>query len=69
MELKATAFQPEYAGKLNFYLNAVDAQLRHPSDNLSIGFQLCKTPNQVVVEYSLKNETAPLGVAKYHLTI
>lgn len=63
LELKVTEFQPEYAGKLSFYLNAVDAQLRHPNDNPSIGILLCKTPNKVVVEYSLKNATAPLGVA------
>ncbi|PSR51867.1 DUF1016 domain-containing protein [Adhaeribacter arboris] len=68
VELKMKDFQPEFAGKLNFYLNAVDAQMRHPSDNPSIGILLCKTPNKVVVEYSLKNITAPLGVAEYQLT-
>jgi len=68
VELKMKDFQPEFAGKLNFYLNAVDAQMRHPSDNPSIGILLCKTPNKVVVEYSLKDVTAPLGVAEYHLT-
>lgn len=68
VELKVKEFQPEFAGKLNFYLNAVDAQLRHPSDNPSIGILLCKTPNEEVVEYSLKNVTAPLGVAEYQLT-
>jgi len=65
---QGTEFQPEYAGKLSFYLNAVDAQLRHPDDNPSIGILLCKTPNKVVVEYSLKNAAAPLGVAEYRLT-
>jgi hypothetical protein len=48
-------------------LNAVDAALRHPQDNPSIGILLCKTPNKLVVEYSLKNVTAPLGVAEYQL--
>lgn len=67
VELKVTEFQPEFAGKLNFYLNAVDAQLRQPDDNPSIGILLCKTPNKVVVEYSLKNLSAPLGVAEYQL--
>lgn len=57
-------FQPEYAGKLNFYLNAKEVQLRHRNDNSSISILLCKTPNKVVVEYSLKNLTAPLGVAE-----
>lgn len=68
VELKVTEFQPEFAGKLNFYLNAVDAQLRHPDDSPSIGLLLCKTPNKVVVEYALKNISAPLGVAEYQLT-
>ncbi|GGG18835.1 MULTISPECIES: PDDEXK nuclease domain-containing protein [Pontibacter] len=67
VELKVTEFQPEFAGKLNFYLNAVDAQLRQPADNPSIGILLCKTPNKVVVEYSLKNMSAPLGVAEYQV--
>ncbi|GAA4443394.1 hypothetical protein GCM10023188_44090 [Pontibacter saemangeumensis] len=67
VELKVTEFQPEYAGKLGFYLNAVDAQLRHPDDNPSIGILLCKTPNRLVVEYSLKNAASPLGVAEYRL--
>ncbi|WP_066837158.1 PDDEXK nuclease domain-containing protein [Rufibacter ruber] len=67
VELKVTEFQPEFAGKLNFYLNAVDAQLRQPGDNSSIGILLCKTPNRVVVEYSLRNMSAPLGVAEYRL--
>lgn len=68
VELKVTQFRPEYAGKLNFYLNAVDAQLRHPEDKPSIGLLLCKTPNKVVVEYALKNIVTPLGVAEYQLT-
>lgn len=67
VELKVTEFEPEFAGKLNFYLNAVDAQLRQPDDNPSIGILLCKTPNKVVVEYSLRTISAPLGVAEYQL--
>ncbi len=67
VELKADEFRPEYAGKLNFYLNAVNAQLRHPEDQRSIGILLCRTPNKVVVEYSLQNITSPLGVAEYQI--
>ena len=67
VELKADEFRPEYAGKLNFYLNVVNAQLRHPQDQRSIGILLCKTPNKVVVEYSLQNISSPLGVAEYQI--
>lgn len=66
-ELKAGEFRPEYVGKLNFYLNVVNAQLRHPQDQRSIGILLCKTPNKVVVEYSLDNILSPLGVAEYQI--
>lgn len=48
VELKAGEFQPEYAGKLNFYLSAVDSQLRHPTDNPSLGLLLCKSRDKVV---------------------
>lgn len=68
VELKVTDFQPEFAGKLNFYLNVVDDQLKHPSDQPSIGILLCKTSNKVVVEYSLRNINNPLEVAEYRLT-
>jgi predicted nuclease of restriction endonuclease-like (RecB) superfamily len=68
VELKVTEFQPEYAGKLNFYLNVIDDQLRHKADQPSIGILLCKTPDKIVVEYALKNVNSPLGVAEYQLT-
>jgi len=68
LELKATEFMPEYVGKLNFYLNAVNAQLKHPQDQPSIGILLCKTPNKVMVEYSLENIFSPLGVSEYRIT-
>lgn len=67
VELKTTSFQPEYAGKLNFYLNVVDAVLRHSSDQQTMGILLCKTPNKVVVEYALKNIGSPLGISEYQL--
>ena len=65
VELKATEFRPEYAGKLNFYLNVVNAQIKHRDDQPSIGILLCKTPNKVMVEYALENIKGPLGVAEY----
>jgi predicted nuclease of restriction endonuclease-like (RecB) superfamily len=68
VELKVTEFQPEFAGKLNFYLNVIDDQLRHETDGPSIGILLCKTPDKIVVEYALRNISSPLGVAEYRLT-
>lgn len=67
IELKAVAFKPEYAGKLNFYLSAVDATMKHESDNPSIGLILCKDKNRLVAEYALKDISKPLGVSEYRL--
>ena len=53
--------------KLNFYLNVVNAQLKHPQDQPSIGILLCKTPNKIMVEYALENIASPLGVAEYQI--
>jgi hypothetical protein len=65
IDLKATPFRPEYVGKMNFYLSAVDDQLRHADDKLSIGLILCKTRSKVVAEYALRNLATPVGVARY----
>ena len=65
VDLKATPFKPEFAGKMNFYLAAVDDQLRHPADELSIGLILCKTRSKVVAEYALRDVGTPMGVARY----
>ena len=65
IELKTSAFKPEYAGKMNFYLSAVDDVLRHPDDKPSIGIILCKAKNQVVAEYALRDLAKPVGVASY----
>jgi predicted nuclease of restriction endonuclease-like (RecB) superfamily len=65
IELKTTPFQPEYAGKMNFYLSAVDDLLRHPDDKPSIGIILCKAKNQVVAEYALRDLSKPVGVSSY----
>jgi predicted nuclease of restriction endonuclease-like (RecB) superfamily len=67
LELKATEFKPEYAGKLNFYLNVVNRQFRHVQDQPSIGILLCKTANKVIVEYALENVAGPLGIAEYEV--
>ncbi len=68
IDLKMSAFQPEYAGKMNFYLSAVDDLLRHPDDQPSIGIILCKTRNRVIVEYALRDTVKPIGIAEYQLT-
>ena len=61
IELKAGSFKPEYAGKLNFYLSAVDAAMRHESDGPSIGLILCKDRNRLIAEYALKDISKPSG--------
>lgn len=68
IELKAVEFQPEFAGKINFYLSAVDDLLRYPDDKPSIGIILCKSRNKVVAEYSLRDTNKPIGVSSYQLT-
>lgn len=67
IELKAGEFQPEHAGKLNFYLSAVDSQVRGKHDNPTIGLLLCKTKNRVIAEYALRDAHKPMGVAEYQL--
>jgi len=67
VELKALAFKPEHAGQLNFYLSAVDAQLKASNDEPTIGLLLCKTKNKVVAEYALSGIAKPMGVAEYQL--
>jgi predicted nuclease of restriction endonuclease-like (RecB) superfamily len=81
IDLKIEEFRPEYwrrtsggarkslfAGKMNFYLSAVDDLLRHADDAPSIGLILCKEKNRIVVEYALRDTDKPMGVAKYRLT-
>jgi len=67
IELKAGNFKPEYTGKLNFYLSAVDAQLRSPEDKPTIGILLCKTKKKVTAEYALKDIAKPMGISEYRL--
>jgi predicted nuclease of restriction endonuclease-like (RecB) superfamily len=67
IELKSGKFKPEYLGQLDFYLTAVDTQIKHPQDGPTIGLLLCTSKNKVVAEYALRNKTQPIGVAEYQL--
>jgi predicted nuclease of restriction endonuclease-like (RecB) superfamily len=67
IELKNGDFKPEYAGKMNFYLSAVDDNLKRPGDNPSIGLILCKSKNNILAEYALRDMTKPIGLAEYRL--
>jgi predicted nuclease of restriction endonuclease-like (RecB) superfamily len=69
VELKAGAFEPEFAGKMNFYLSAVDAQMRHPDDGPSIGLILCRGRDRVVVEYALRDMQKPIGIAEWETCV
>lgn len=68
IELKTGDFKPEYVGQLNFYLSAVDGILKKDRDNPSIGLLLCKSKNNLVAEYSLKDISKPIGVSEYKVT-
>ena len=61
------AFKPEHAGQLNFYLAAVDAQIKALDDKPTIGLLLCKTKKRLVAEYALSGIAKPMGVAEYQL--
>jgi predicted nuclease of restriction endonuclease-like (RecB) superfamily len=65
VDLKAVAFKPEFAGKMTFYLSAVDDRMRHRDDAPSIGLLLCKSKNRVIVEYALRDLAKPIGVAHW----
>ena len=67
-ELKRGKFQPEYAGKLNFYLNVLDEKIRLSHENPSIGIILCKEKNDTVVEFSVKTINKPMGVSTYRMS-
>jgi predicted nuclease of restriction endonuclease-like (RecB) superfamily len=67
VDLKMGDFMPEYAGKMNFYLSAVDDLLRNPHDQPSLGIILCKTRNRIIVEYALRDTQKPIGVSEYQL--
>ena len=67
IELKTTEFKPEYTGKLNFYLNAVDQFIKNENDNPTFGILLCKYKNKVTAELSLKDINKPIGISEYKI--
>ncbi|MBI0434494.1 YhcG family protein [Roseomonas sp. KE0001] len=69
VDLKTGPFQPEHAGKMNFYLAALDEMERQPGDNPSIGLILCRERNRVVVEYALRGLGSPIGVSQYRVML
>jgi len=68
IELKNKKFIPEYAGKLNFYISAVDSLLKKENDNPTIGILLCRDKNNIEVEFSLRDINKPIGVSEFELT-
>lgn len=68
IELKNVAFKPEFAGKLNFYLSAVDDLVKSETDNPTIGLILCKSKDKIEAEYSLRDINKPIGISEYHIT-
>ncbi|ADI37898.1 uncharacterized protein yhcG [Waddlia chondrophila 2032/99] len=69
VELKATDFKPEFAGKMNFYLSAVDDLMRYPADSPTIGILICRRKDNFIVEYALRDINKPMGVAEYETKI
>lgn len=67
VELKTGKFKPEYAGKLSFYISAVDGEIKSERDNPTIGILICKSKNDTVVEYALNDINKPIGVSEYTL--
>jgi predicted nuclease of restriction endonuclease-like (RecB) superfamily len=68
VELKIGEFQPEHKGKMEFYLVALNEQVKLPEENDAIGIIICKSKKKTVVEYALKTATQPIGIATYSLT-
>jgi len=68
IELKSVKFRPEFAGKLNFYVSAVDGILKSEQDNATLGILICKSKNDTVVEYALRDIRKPIGVSEYIIT-
>ena len=67
IELKRGKFKPAYLGQLNFYLSALDKQVKHPDENQSIGLLLCQEANRTIVELAVQDFNKPIGVATYRL--
>ena len=68
VELKTVPFNPEFIGQLNFYLTAIDEQIKDEHDAASIGLLLCKSKDKLTVEYSLKGINKPIGVSSYEIS-
>ena len=68
IELKVVEFEPEFAGKMNFYLELLDKQEKQPDDNPSIGIILCPRKDDIEVEFALRTSNKPIGVSEYRLT-
>jgi predicted nuclease of restriction endonuclease-like (RecB) superfamily len=68
IDLKVSEFKPEYVGKMQFYLSALDNKIKLPQENPSIGIIICKSKNKTIVEYALKDASKPIGVATYKIT-
>lgn len=68
VELKTVEFEPEFAGKLSFYLSAIDGELKSSADNPTIGLLLCKGKDRVVAEYALQDINKPMGISEYRLS-
>ena len=68
VELKIGEFQPEYKGKMEFYLNVLNDTVKLPHENPAIGIIICKSKSRMIVEYALKSSTMPIGVATYSLS-
>lgn len=67
IDLKVTEFRPEYFGKMNFYVSAVDDMLRHADDNPTIGLVLCRSSKKTTAEYAIRNVSTPIAVATHRL--
>lgn len=67
IDLKTGEFKPEQAGKMNFYLSALDDLVKAPEDNPSVGLILCRDENRTIAEYALRDMSKPIGVSEYHL--
>ena len=67
IDLKTGEFKPEQAGKMNFYLSALDDLVKAPEDNPSVGLILCRDENRTIAEYALRDMSKPSGVSEYHL--
>ena len=68
IELKTGKFKPEHAGKMNFYLNLMDRQVKDKSDNPTIGLILCEDKKGITVEYAIEGINKPMGISQFKLT-